>query len=91
MSFEKGGRCLPAAAIIVVVVENDDAAQREMRIGSLEAEGDGIVPVAIDMGEGDPPFRREENGLVEKSLDEPDAPVVDRHAEARELCSDLFV
>src|SRR5437763_17179059 len=57
---------LPAARIGAIVVENHHAAGRQQRIDSVDADSDGIVPIAIDVGQSDRARRMQ--GLFEKTL-----------------------
>src|SRR5438552_1371077 len=73
---EEGVGRAPASPIVVVVVEDDGPARQQGRVTGFQAETDGVVPVAIDVGKGDPASGIDAHGLFELALLEMDAVAV---------------
>src|SRR5436309_9267360 len=76
-----------AAAIVVVVVEDDEAARRQAMIAVLQAQHDRIVPVAVDVSEGDG-SAAERQRVGDEAGHQADSLTVDLQADGREVVAD---
>src|SRR3546814_3790016 len=81
----------PASFIIVIVVNDDDPAGCEPPGRFIKAITHRIIPVAVDMGEGDPFDVQRRQGFLEQALHQIDARSIHRRAKARELGGNMLV
>ncbi len=73
-----------ASAVVVIVVEQDRATRADTVGHAFETIGNRIVPVAVDMNEGDPLDGGVRQRLLEQPLVQADHGVVDFEAESAE-------
>jgi hypothetical protein len=80
-----------ASSVVMIVVDQDDAARTYPVCHAVQAVADRVVPVAVDMGEGDLlyPCRRE--SILEQTLMQADRRAVDGEAVFREGTADFIV
>ena len=79
--------CAPGTAVGVVIVDHDQGPWREMRVDALETQSDRVVPIAVDVREGD-----RFGGLqcvLEETAMELHALAIDRDPERAESRDDL--